>query len=216
MKLLVTFLVALGLNLAMFMLMDNMVSTDVGRVVDVVDVQNIEFLRTAMDEETRTRDRRTPAPPKPREIQRPQAQVTDIAERATALENFTPAFEIAGLLGQGSGVDIGQTLIGGGGADQLNIQMANDLVPISMLPPQYPPSARVRNIEGWVDVLFRVSARGNVEEAWVVDAMPADVFDQAAIDAALRWRFRPVTEAGQAVSAERMIRINFNLEDMGR
>lgn len=211
MKLLLVLFLALVVNIGMFVLMDSMVSTGAVRTVDIVDVQPIEFVRTPVDEETRTRDRRTPPPPAPREIVRPQAQVTDIAQRASNLEALSPAFEIASLLGEGGGVDIGQNLLGAAAGD-FDVMMANDLVPVSMLPPQYPSSARMRNVEGWVDVIFIVSERGNVEQAWVVESEPPDIFDQAALDAALRWRFRPVTENGEPVSAERIIRINFTMD----
>jgi len=210
-RLVVILALALSLNIGLFLLMDNMVGRESVRVVDLMDVQPIEFIRTPIEEETRTRDRRSSPPPKPREIDRPQAQVTDIAQRATALNNFSQDYEIEGLLGESGGIALGQGLVGSNDNDFSDL-MANDLVPVSMLPPQYPPSARQRNIEGWVDVIFVVSTSGSVEQAWVVEADPAAVFDQAAIDAALRWRFRPVTEAGEPVSVERIIRINFSLD----
>jgi len=90
--------------------------------------------------------------------------------------------------------------------------MANDLIPLSMLPPQYPPNARVRSLEGWVDVVFSIDSRGLVDDAWVVDAEPQEIFDRAATDAVLRWRFRPMEEDGQPVATLRRIRINFSLE----
>ena len=203
MRLLVIVLLAL--------LMDNMVSRDSLRVVELMDVQPIEFVRAPVDEETRTRDRRSAPPPKPREIDRPQAQVTDLAQRATALSNISQDHELASMLGEDGGIALSQSLVGSG-ANDFGDLMANDLVPVSMLPPQYPPSARQRNVEGWVDVIFVVSTSGNVEQAWVVEADPPAVFDQAAIDAALRWRFRPVVEDGEPVSVERIIRINFDMD----
>lgn len=210
MRLMLILLLAIGLNLGLFLIMDSMVSTGSMRTVELMDVEPVEFVRTVVDEETRSRDRRTPPPPKPREIARPQAQVTDIAQRATALD-VSSSYEISSLLGEGGGAAIAQNVLASSVGD-FDVLMANDLVPISMLPPQFPPAARARGIEGWVDVIFVVSTRGDVEEAWVVESEPPEMFDQAAIDAAMRWRFRPVTENGEAVPAERIIRINFSLE----
>lgn len=211
MRFLVVIALALVINAGLFVLMDSLVSGESVRIIDAVDAGQIEFLRTPVEEELRTRDRRSAPPPKPQQIDRPQAEVTDIAARATALSVVSPSYEIAGLLGEGSGVAIAESLASNTG-NELAIGMASDLIPVSMLPPQYPATARFRNIEGWVDVLFTVNSDGNVSDAWVVESEPADIFDQAAIDAAMGWRFRPVVERGIAVEAERMIRINFELD----
>lgn len=201
---------ALGINLSLFLLMDSMISQDRVRVIDLMDTQAIEFVRTDIEEELHTKDRRRPPPPKPQEMERPQADVTDIAQRANALP-AQAAFDITSMLAEGgAGVALGQTLVGGG--DNLNIMMADDLVPLSMLPPQYPASARARDIEGWVDVLFAVSERGQVSEAQVIESIPPEVFDQAALDAVMRWRFRPVMEDGEPVTVYRQVKLNFSLE----
>ncbi len=205
-------LAALGINLALFVLMDNMVSTDRVRVLDLIDAQAIEFVRTPMEEETRTKDRRSPPPPKPQEIERPRAEVDDIAQRASSLPADVASFEVTSLLGEGAGVGLGQTLVEGG-MGSLNIMMADDLIPLSMLPPQYPPTARARDIEGWVELVFTVTAEGTVADVQIVDSEPGEVFDRAAQDAAQRWRFRAVVEDGQAISVLAQIRINFGLED---
>ncbi|MCG8413050.1 MAG: energy transducer TonB [Pseudomonadales bacterium] len=212
MKILILF-GALGINLSMFLLMDNMISQDRVRVVDLVETQAIEFVRSPMEEELRTKDRRSTPPPKPQEIQRPQAEVTDIAQRASSFPAQAAAFNVTSLLGEGgaAGVAIGQTLVGAGGND-LGVMMADDLVPLSMLPPQYPPAARARGTEGWVDLLFTVTDRGIVSDAQVIESEPAEIFDRAAIDAALRWRFRPVVENGEPLTVFRQVRINFTLE----
>jgi TonB family C-terminal domain len=202
---------AVMINLGLFMVMDSMVSRDSVRVVDLMDTQQIEFVRTPIDEETRTRDRRSAPPPKPQEIRRPQADVTNIAQRASSMPSQFNSMAITSMLGEGAGVALGQTLVGGGG-DELGVMMADDLIPLSMLPPQYPPNARARGLQGWVDIIFTVNDRGLVSDAEVIDSEPDEVFDRAAVDAAMRWRFRPVTENGEAITVLRQIRINFSLE----
>lgn len=203
---------AVGINLSLFLLMENMVSQDRVRVVDLMDTQAIEFVRTPIEEELRTKDRRSAPPPKPQEIDRPRADVTDIAQRASSFPAQAAAFDVTSMLGEGgAGVALGQTLVGGGG-NYLDVMMADDLIPLSMLPPQYPPSARARSVEGWVDLVFTVDERGMVSDAQVIESEPAEVFDRAAIDAALRWRFRPVVKDGEAVSVLGELRMNFTLE----
>jgi len=211
-RLLLLLVLAGLINLGLFVVMDRMVSSDGLRTVSLVETRPIEFIRTPLDEETRTRDRRTPPPPKPQEIQRPRANVQNIASRVSALPTSVAAYEVTSLLGEGGGVALGQTLLEGSVAE-LDVMLAEDLIPLTMLPPQYPPAARMRQVQGWVDLLFTVNADGTVSDPVVVDAEPREVFDNAAIDAALRWRFRPVMQNGEAVPTLAEIRINFSLEN---
>ena len=212
MKIVVSVVVAVIINIGLFLLMDSMVSQETARIVNLIDTQPIEFLRTELDEETRTRDRRTPPPPKPQTIQRPRAAVQSIASRVSSLPTDVAAYEVTSLLGEGGGVALGRTLLEGN-VEELDIVLANDLIPLTMLPPQYPPSARMRRIQGWVDLLFTVNADGSVSDPIVLDSEPEGIFDRAALDAALRWRFRPVTEDGEPKDTLAQILINFSLED---
>ena len=212
MRFLLIIAAAIAINLGLFLVMDSMVSRESARMVNVINTQPIEFVRTRIDEETRTRDRRTPPPPKPQEIQRPRAEVQNIANRVSSLPADVAAYEVTSLLGEGGGIALGQTLLEGSVAN-LDVMMADELIPLTMLPPQYPPSARMRRINGWVDLLFTVNADGTVSDVTVMNSEPVEIFDKAATDAALRWRFRPVTRNGLAVETLAQIRINFSLEN---
>ena len=212
MRFLLIIAAAIAINLGLFLVMDSMVSRESARMVNVIDTQPIEFVRTRIDEETRTRDRRTPPPPKPQEIQRPRAEVQNIANRVSSLPADVAAYEVTSLLGEGGGIALGQTLLEGSVAN-LDVMMADELIPLTMLPHQYPPSARMRRINGWVDLLFTVNADGTVSDVTIMNSEPVEIFDKAATDAALRWRFRPVTRNGQAVETLAQIRINFSLEN---
>lgn len=57
--------------------------------------------------------------------------------------------------------------------------------------PRYPPLAMRRRIEGQVRVSFTVEADGSVSSVRLLSAQPAGVFDEAAMEAARRWRFEP-------------------------
>ncbi len=211
MKTLAVVAAALLINVGLFQLMERMVSRDSVRLVDVYDTEPIEFLRSNFDEETQVKDRRTPPPPKPQEIERPRAEVEDIAQRASAFPTDFSPFEITSLLGEGGGVGIGSS-IAAETTSGMGLMMAEDLVPLSLLPPQYPSNARIRNIEGWVDMVFTVTEDGTVRDPEIMDAEPSGIFDEAARDAALRWRFRPQVDNGETVAVRAFIRINFTLE----
>jgi protein TonB len=88
-----------------------------------------------------------------------------------------------------------------------------DVIPLVRINPDYPPSALRRELEGWVQVQFTITAAGTVKDAIVVSAEPKDVFDDAALKAIARWRYNPKVENG--VQVERVgvqTRILFQLE----
>jgi protein TonB len=74
-----------------------------------------------------------------------------------------------------------------------------DTQPIIRVPPQYPPGAAERGIQGWVQVRFSVTPTGIVRDAVIVASEPGAVFDQAALAAVARWRYNPRVESGLAV-----------------
>jgi len=93
-----------------------------------------------------------------------------------------------------------------------------EMVPVSRLTrtnyvgPEYPRSARRRNVQGSVDVGFTVTTDGKVRSVYVLNSDPGDTFDQAALDAVEKWRFEPVVENGLAVEKRTAVRLAFNLQ----
>lgn len=60
----------------------------------------------------------------------------------------------------------------------------------------YPPLAREQGVEGYVVVRYDLDVEGRVHNVRVVSASPPDVFDEAAVQAVSRWRFRAPRENG--------------------
>lgn len=76
-------------------------------------------------------------------------------------------------------------------------------------PPVYPMEAARRGQEGTVVLLIRVSPMGLAEGAAVTTSSGHSSLDQAAVDAVMRWRFRPAVRDGRAVPFEMPMRIVF-------
>lgn len=74
-----------------------------------------------------------------------------------------------------------------------------DTIPLVRVPPEYPPRALSRGVEGWVIVQFTITGTGAVKDAIVVDSKPKRIFDEAAVKAILRYRYNPKVESGVAV-----------------
>jgi TonB family protein len=79
-------------------------------------------------------------------------------------------------------------------------------------PPNYPAEAARNRVEGWVDVEFTVKADGSVRDTLIRNAQPAGVFDQAAIKALEKWRFKPVLRESKPVEQRARIRVRFSLQ----
>ena len=86
------------------------------------------------------------------------------------------------------------------------------MVVLSRITPHYPGRALVQGIEGWVRLAIVVSPQGKVTEARVVDSEPKHLFDQVALDAIKRWRFKPTYKDGRPVEQRAVQEINFRLD----
>ena len=64
--------------------------------------------------------------------------------------------------------------------------------------PSFPSEARSRGMEGHVDVSLTVTVDGKVKDVVVVSSSN-DIFDQAAIDTAMQYRYKPRVVDGQAI-----------------
>ena len=75
----------------------------------------------------------------------------------------------------------------------------------------YPSEALRRNIEGWVDVSYVVTAEGKISTVKVLDSNPTGVFDAAATKALMRVRYKPMTQNGKSIAVSTKLRIAFRL-----
>ena len=77
----------------------------------------------------------------------------------------------------------------------------------------YPRRALQRGIEGFVIVEFTVTTSGSVRDPVVVEANPAGIFEQAAMDAALKFKYKPRVVNGVATEVGGVQnRITFQME----
>lgn len=94
----------------------------------------------------------------------------------------------------------------------LTIVAESSLTRTRYIAPDFPRAAREKGITGWVDVQFVVRTDGSVGDANIVGAAPVGVFEQAALDAVRRWRYRPAMQAGQVVSQRTRVRVRFAMQ----
>lgn len=158
---------------------------------------------------------------RPREIKR-----QEIVQQKTE----APKFELVEGGAAGSGiagtVSIGMVQQGdlqGAGKDLFKVdaslyRTAFDLSQVDKAPtllrkvdPIYPFLAKRNNIEGHVTLRFIVDSDGNVVEPEVSESEPEGVFDEAAIEAILKFKFKPAEKDGKPVDCIVNAPLTFNL-----
>ena len=81
---------------------------------------------------------------------------------------------------------------------------------VSSAKPKYPEDMALANVEGYVDVTYEVRASGSVHNPRVVNSVPDGSFNQAALDAIQRFRYRlPRSECRGVDKTEKTLRFRF-------
>ena len=81
----------------------------------------------------------------------------------------------------------------------------------ALSPPAYPQAAVDQKVSGKVVLVIDVDASGNPVDVVVESSEPAGVFDQAAIDAASKWKFNPEIEGGKPVASRVRVPVEFDI-----
>lgn len=97
-------------------------------------------------------------------------------------------------------------------AESNRVASMNELVRVKTAQPRYPRRAQQRDLTGWVDVYFTVTASGETADISVNRAEPESVFDRAAIEAVEKWAFEPVEYRGQVINQRAGAKLVFLLE----
>lgn len=198
-----------GLASALFLLwlMQAMVMGDDDLVAAKAERPVMEFVRLKRESQTRLKQREKPEEPPPPEAAPPQMPELKLATAKPRIQ--APAIDLAvpDLAMSFDGPFIGAVRQG---------PPDRDFMVVSRIPPRYPYQAERRKIEGWVKVSFEITEQGTVKDAVVIAAEPEGVFDQAALQAILKWKFQPRIVDGKAVAVRADQVINFQLDEKRR
>ncbi|MGB5740542.1 MAG: energy transducer TonB [Woeseia sp.] len=159
----------------------------------------LEFVRVKRNERVNTEDLTPEKPPKPPEVppEMPPQDMDSIDPNAPTINVPPPTVA--------QNVDIG----GPGG---MNIA-EGDYLPIVRVAPVYPSRALSRGIEGYVDLSFTVTTAGTVKDPVVLQST-SSLFDRAATQAVLKFKYKPRVVDGQPVEVPGVkTRITFKIEE---
>jgi len=213
-------LLALLLSAVLFWGMQWMVMDHNPDLQATSSVRFVDFIRVQKDTTPNKKQRRLKPKPKPEPVPQPeliQPQPTQSMQAQKPQMNL-PDIDIP-LASPRLSASLSQAVVAQGRPADTNPGLgapSSDLIPIVTSKPRYPLRAQSRNIEGWVVVEFTITPTGAVIDAKVTDAKPKGVFDRAALNAIVKWKFKPKMENGKAVAQRAVQRMEFNLHKRRR
>ena len=196
----VTFSTALAalITVSLLWVMHYLIATGVTAFSEEQTFRFVDFVRVQRDERTETKDTKIERPPEPQPPppMQPERQLDNLeASGVTAIAVSAPRVEHDVSLGRDGFFSDGEYM------------------PIVQVAPQYPRRAAERGLEGYVLLEFTVTRQGTVRDPVVIDSS-SSMFDRAAIDAVMRFRYRPRVIDGEPVEVPGVrFRITFQLED---
>lgn len=198
-RLVIAILLAAVITLGLFFLMQSLIQSGGSALTDAPKGSVLDFVRVKKEEAPLKKDRKPKKPPKPKE---PPPDMTPPQMDAPSPESATSGMNFGADVSAELSLDGGLALESGDG----------EFLPIVRVSAVYPRRALQRGIEGYVDVEFTVSKLGSVTNPKVKQASPAGIFDQAALDATLKYKYKPRVVNGEPMEVSGVeVRVKFEL-----
>lgn len=159
----------------------------------------LEFVRVKRNENVQTEDIKPEKPPPPPEVppEVPPQDMDNVDPNAATVNIPPPTVSNDMQIGGPGGMNIAE----------------GDYLPIVRVAPVYPARALSRGVEGYVDMGFTVTTAGTVKDP-VVLFSTSSLFDRAATQAVLKFKYKPRVVDGQPVEVPNVkTRITFKIEE---
>ncbi len=194
----VTFSAAFGALVALSLLwvMQYLIATGVTAMSEERTFRFVDFVRVQRDERLEMKEDKVERPPdaQPPPPMQPDRQLDDMDSSTITIPVSAPRVQHDISIGRDGFFSDGEYM------------------PIVQVAPQYPRRAAERGLEGYVILEFTVTREGTVRDPVVIESS-SSVFDRSAMDAVLRFRYRPRVIDGEPVEVPGVrFRITFELE----
>jgi len=201
-KTILVFSVAMLVTLAIFLFMQNLISSEPERLDSVELAAVVELYREAPRPES---EPETKVEPEPEKIEEPQMNmpVDSPMEPLASTDQIMPSVDM-GSLSINVGAAEGQWAMPASGqsfealADGKDSKGYVEVVPYATRQPNIPLLAWENKINGWVLVVFTVTASGKASNIRILDANPKGIFEEEVQKAVSFWRYDVSTLKGQA------------------
>lgn len=186
------------ITVMLFYVMHALIANDDNILEQGNRIKITDFVRVEDDQDLQVKVRK-PKPPPPPDEPPPSAPKQSFDSSATAQGVDIGAVEVK--------VDMNVGGTGGFSSD-------GEYLPIVKVAPVYPRRAQTRGVEGYVILEFVVTKTGAVRDPVVIEAQPPGIFDGAAIQAALKFKYKPKVVDGEPIDVAGVRnRITFEMED---
>ena len=196
------------ITLGLFWFMNFMISSDDNRLMEGSTYKLIDFVQ--LKQKALDPDVKKELPPEPKKEEVPPKLPNKVVESKSTqtMQDQTPLdLDVPNL---NAGMKIGGG-IPKGLASMKMAKVDSALTPMVQIKPVYPSSARRMKVEGYVKVELNVDATGRVLSTKILKSVPEGVFDKSVKKAIRRWKFRPKTVNGVAVTQTGVLTLNFKL-----
>ncbi|WP_185962574.1 energy transducer TonB [Thalassomonas sp. M1454] len=197
MKFIISIFIAAFISFALFAIMASLVVQEERYIEEVPDWAIVTIINKPEDTKIQRKHRTLDPPPKPAVM--PTGIINqDKVETKTPIEHDinVPNLEVDIALAPQE--------------FDLKLIQDNGAQPIYRSLPRYPVEAARNKIKGWVKLSFSINRQGKAEDIVIIDSEPELIFDQAAIDALHRWKYKPMIEKGKTVKQEGLsVRLDF-------
>jgi len=211
---------ALLISVGLFWFMQWMVMNNDSGLQKTSNQQLVDFIRIQKDTAINKKQRRLKPKPQPEPPEKPKLVQTQPTKplQSPAPQMDMPNIDIP-MTSPRLSANLSQAMVAQKEIPSTNSglgQPSSGLIPIVRSAPRYPLRAQSRNIEGWVVIEFTITPTGTVIDAKVTDAKPEGTFDRAALNAIVKWKFKPKIENGRPVAQRTVQRLEFNVDGDGR
>lgn len=174
--------VGASVTFGLLFIMQLLIATGRDAITETQNFRLGDFVRVERNEIIETKKEKPEKPPEPEEMpEMPSPDLANNFDNSMAVSVSAPVIDASlNVGGVGFGVSDGEYL------------------PIVKVAPVYPARALSRGLEGYVIVEFTVTRTGTVRDVTVVEST-SSLFERAATEAALKFKYKPRVIDGEAV-----------------
>lgn len=186
-----------GVTFGLLFVMQLLIATGRGALTEATSFRVTDFVRVERSEVIESKRDQPEKPPEPEQPpEMPAPNQADNFDNSMSVSMAAPAMDAnLSIGGVGFGISDGEYL------------------PIVKVAPVYPNRALTRGLEGYVIVEFTVTPQGTTRDAVVIEST-SSLFERAAVDAALKFKYKPRVIDGQAVEVPGVRnKISFEIQD---
>ena len=193
-------IIGLFVAISFFMLLAYIVKPSSDSLKTENSFRVVDFIRLKKD--TSLKEKSRTIPDKPETPKKPPPPKLETPEVVQPVQNLNIKFPTLN-----TPVDLKGAFLRGANSLASN----SGLIPLVKIQPKYPREALKGGKTGFVTVRLTVDEKGRVISAIIEESRPPRIFDAAAIQAVLKWKFKPRVIDGVPVKQVGLTTIEFNL-----